>query len=253
MLLKGCVRVSWVCLLFFSTASCYPVNQAAFNHPQARSWFSGGTNSPSDGLSQPGSAVGQNPPPAVFYLPGVPSKGVGQVQPPPSPGKTPEVQSGSTSNEGSPGVPQPADSASVYVGYNYGSHYAAAPDGGQPEPDAAENTDSAEPASPEVQQPQDEGGAGVVDVNSWFLSRPFPDFTVWDSSPVGAAEFVSETSPPLPSSYIIQSNSGYQRLREFLSHTKYTPDYYIPVDSEPPVLPPADPSSKATPDVKGTP
>ncbi len=79
---------------------------------------------------------------------------------------------------------------------------------------------------------QPAGGAygSLYDASSWMPSRSFPDFSAWDANgemPQG----VSETSPLPPSSYIIQSSNGYQRAREVLSHTKYSPEY-----PEPPVF-----------------
>uniref|UniRef100_A0A3P8SUF6 Uncharacterized protein n=1 Tax=Amphiprion percula TaxID=161767 RepID=A0A3P8SUF6_AMPPE len=54
--------------------------------------------------------------------------------------------------------------------------------------------------------------------------RLFPDVNAWetDEVPLGMIE------PPAvaPSSYIIQSSNGYQRARELLSHSKYSPDIF---------------------------
>ncbi len=80
-----------------------------------------------------------------------------------------------------------------------------------------------------VEQPA--GGASFYEPSSWIPSRSFPDFSVWDSESA-VQQSVREMSPLPPSSYIIQSRNGYQRAREVLSHTKYSPEY-----PEPPVFP----------------
>ncbi|GLD63221.1 uncharacterized protein AKAME5_001486300 [Lates japonicus] len=79
------------------------------------------------------------------------------------------------------------------------------------------------------------GGVGAVfsDPRKWMPNRQFPDFGAWESNvgvPMSAGD--SETSPLPPSSYIIQSMNGYEREREFLSHSKYSPEY-----PEPPPFP----------------
>ncbi|XP_049419343.1 uncharacterized protein LOC125880682 [Epinephelus fuscoguttatus] len=89
------------------------------------------------------------------------------------------------------------------------------------------------PGLPWSMQPAGGAVSSFSDPSSWMPSRDFPDFSVWDSS-AEMPQSMSETSPlpPLPpSSYIIQSRNGYQRAQEFLSHTKYSPEY-----PEPPVF-----------------
>uniref|UniRef100_A0A4W6CX30 Uncharacterized protein n=1 Tax=Lates calcarifer TaxID=8187 RepID=A0A4W6CX30_LATCA len=78
---------------------------------------------------------------------------------------------------------------------------------------------------------QPAGGVGVAfsDPRKWMPKRQFPDFSAWESNvgvPMRAGD--SETSPLPPSSYIIQSMNGYDREREFLSHSKYSPEYPEP-------------------------
>uniref|UniRef100_A0A4W6ELA0 Uncharacterized protein n=1 Tax=Lates calcarifer TaxID=8187 RepID=A0A4W6ELA0_LATCA len=78
---------------------------------------------------------------------------------------------------------------------------------------------------------QPAGGVGVAfsDPRKWMPKRQFPDFSAWESNvgvPMRAGD--SETSPLPPSSYIIQSVNGYDRAREFLSHSKYSPEYPEP-------------------------
>ncbi|XP_058477315.1 uncharacterized protein LOC131448676 [Solea solea] len=76
---------------------------------------------------------------------------------------------------------------------------------------------------PEAEQPVD-GSWVVVDP-----SRRFPDFGVWAPSPeAAAAQSVSDTSPPRPSSYVIQSRRGFQRARELRSSLKYVKEYLMP-------------------------
>ncbi|XP_040923176.1 fibroin heavy chain-like [Toxotes jaculatrix] len=93
--------------------------------------------------------------------------------------------------------------------------------------------------------PSSAGGAHALfyALSSRMPSRPFPDFSAWESN-VEAPQSMSETSPLPPSSYIIQSSNGYQRARELLAHTDYSP-YYPP----PPPLPskPLDVPSKSAP------
>uniref|UniRef100_A0A3Q1GUG7 Uncharacterized protein n=1 Tax=Acanthochromis polyacanthus TaxID=80966 RepID=A0A3Q1GUG7_9TELE len=81
--------------------------------------------------------------------------------------------------------------------------------------------------------PSSGGGAGLFGLpfvpGMSFLRhliphRLFPDANAWDTDevPLGMIE------PPAvaPSSYIIQSSNGYQRARELLSHSKYSPDIF---------------------------
>ncbi|XP_039990369.1 paternally-expressed gene 3 protein-like [Xiphias gladius] len=81
------------------------------------------------------------------------------------------------------------------------------------------------------EQPAGEAYASAYGPSSWVPSRPFPDFSAWDSN-AEEPQSTSETSPLPPSSYIIQSRNGYQRAREVLSHTKYSPEY-----PQPPIVP----------------
>lgn len=92
------------------------------------------------------------------------------------------------------------------------------------------------PGLPWDEQPAGGADASFSDPSNWMPSRAFPDFNAWDSDSAmpygGMQQGPSETSPLLPSSYIIQSSNGYQRAREVLSHTKYSPEYPAP-----PVMP----------------
>ncbi|KAL7371771.1 hypothetical protein ABVT39_004801 [Epinephelus coioides] len=92
------------------------------------------------------------------------------------------------------------------------------------------------PGLPWSMQPAGGADSSFSNPSNWMPSRDFPDFSVWDSN-AEMPQSMSETSPLLPlpplppSSYIIQSRNGYQRAQEFLSHTKYSPEY-----PEPPVF-----------------
>ncbi|XP_042364604.1 leucine-rich repeat extensin-like protein 5 [Plectropomus leopardus] len=154
----------------------------------------------------------------VFYGgAGAASQSAGYVSPPrppppPGPGKK---------APGSSAGPQSAAWASASDG---SSPYAAAPS-------AADSADEdSVPGLP---------WASFPEPSSWMPSRDFPDFSVWDSNAeMQRSDAASNTSPELPSSYIVQSRNGYQRMHEFLSHTKYDPEYAAPpppqvFDSEP--------------------
>ena len=81
------------------------------------------------------------------------------------------------------------------------------------------------------QQPTGEGYGAYYYPSDWVPSSSFPDFSIWDSK-AEEPQSTSETSPLAPSSYIIQSRNNYERSREVLSHTKYSPEY-----PQPPIFP----------------
>uniref|UniRef100_A0A3B5A495 Uncharacterized protein n=1 Tax=Stegastes partitus TaxID=144197 RepID=A0A3B5A495_9TELE len=89
---------------------------------------------------------------------------------------------------------------------------------------------------------------------SFFLKhlvppRLLPDVNAWntDEVPLG----MIEGPPVVPSSYIVQSTNGYQRARELLSHSKFSPDIFdhfpLPSVAQPTGKPPVtgSPGTKA--------
>ena len=69
------------------------------------------------------------------------------------------------------------------------------------------------------------------DLNAWIEARPFIDLSFLESAEGMLLSGSQKTSPPMPSSYIIQSRNGYVRDREAFSHKTYSPEY-----PEPPVM-----------------
>lgn len=69
---------------------------------------------------------------------------------------------------------------------------------------------------------------------NWIPSRHFPDFSAWYTYKVPVSMVAPH--PQMPSSYVVQSGSGYKRGREVLSHSKYSDNVfgYPPLS---PVLP----------------
>ncbi|XP_049419310.1 uncharacterized protein LOC125880667 isoform X2 [Epinephelus fuscoguttatus] len=127
-----------------------------------------------------------------------------------------------------------APAASSFAGfYAYGAPAASSSAGsyayGAPVAYNSGGGDSS-PGLPWSMQPAGGADSSFSDPSTWMPSRDFPDFSVWDSN-AEMPQSMSETSPLPPSSYIIQSRNGYQRAQEFLSHTKYSPEY-----PEPPVF-----------------
>ncbi|XP_033467971.1 uncharacterized protein LOC117247493 [Epinephelus lanceolatus] len=271
------LRVSWICLLLFSSGACFPATKGDYRYPYT--WSSGGGSAPGSNLESEGSR-----PPLVNlqYEPSVSSQ---------QPETAPQQASSSTGNQSPSSVGAPSASAASSPSYgkktpsfsvqpqsaagtsgnlNMGSGgaasgpvYGAAPaypaagymdfgDGPVPYIGAPAASSSASsyayaapvayssgddgdfsPGLPWSMQPAGGADSSFSDPSNWMPSRDFPDFSVWDSN-AEMPQSMSETSPlpPLPpSSYIIQSRNGYQRAQEFLSHTKYSPEY-----PEPPVF-----------------
>ncbi|KAL7371610.1 hypothetical protein ABVT39_002021 [Epinephelus coioides] len=288
------LRVSWICLLLFSSGACLPATKGDYRYPYT--WSSGGGSAPGSNLQSEGSR------PALVSLQYQPSVSYQQ------PGAAPQQASSSTGNQSPSSVGassasaasspsygqktpsfsvQPQSAAGTSGNVNMGSGgaasgpvYGAAPaypaagymdfgDGPVPYIGAPAASSSAgsyayaapvasssagsyayaapvaynsgaggdsSPGLPWSMQPAGGADSSFSDPSNWMPSRDFPDFSVWDSN-AEMPQSMSETSPLLPlpplppSSYIIQSRNGYQRAQEFLSHTKYSPEY-----PEPPVF-----------------
>ncbi|XP_042336885.1 uncharacterized protein LOC121937620 [Plectropomus leopardus] len=150
------------------------------------------------------------------------------------------------SGKQTPGLPVQPQSAAGGLSSSGSAAAASGPVYGA-QPAAGGSTDGLSPyaAAPSAADSADEDSvpglpwASFPDPSSWMPSRDFPDFSVWDSNAeMQRSDAASNTSPELPSSYIVQSRNGYQRMHEFLSHTKYDPEYAAPpppqvFDSEP--------------------
>ncbi|XP_073346125.1 uncharacterized protein [Pagrus major] len=144
------------------------------------------------------------------------------VQPRPVAGTSGESDLGSVYEAPRSGFAYPAGNTAAAYDSGPSSGYNVAP---------VSYANAGPPGLPWVEQPAGGADASFYDPSDWMPSRPFPDLSVWasgDQSPQSA----SETSPVPPSSYIVQSRNGYQRAREVLSHTQYSPEY-----PEPPVSP----------------
>lgn len=63
----------------------------------------------------------------------------------------------------------------------------------------------------------------------WLYTRDFPDFNILNTAGEVPQDAVGKMAPLPPLSYIIQSRNGYERAREVMSHSTYTPeDIYLP-------------------------
>ncbi|KAE8283762.1 hypothetical protein D5F01_LYC17082 [Larimichthys crocea] len=296
------LRVSWICLLLFSSAACFPATKGDYRYPY--------TVSSSDSS---GSAHGSNPQPDHSRRPlvslqheaassgsqspssvGAPivAAGSSQSYEPNKPSSAPagsdvpayrpahEASSfvtfadpaGHTATSfnfgpapydaGADLVDEPVPYATPEAAYPYAAAGSPSPswfssgfadpaghtattfrmDGPVPYAPAADLGDASvpypygSPGLPWDEQPAGGADASFSDPSNWMPSRAFPDFNAWDSDSAmpygGMQQGPSETSPLPPSSYIIQSSNGYQRAREVLSHTKYSPEYPAP-----PVMP----------------
>lgn len=85
----------------------------------------------------------------------------------------------------------------------------------------------------------------------WMYAHDFPDLSVLNT----AGEVPQKVSPLPPSSYIIQSRNGYERAREVMSHSTYTPEDihlppYPPMVERPSGMSPPEPP-RSPPQVKG--
>lgn len=243
-------RVSWICLLLFSIGTCFPIDSP--NNPFTFSLI--GPESPSVSLQheaagqQTGSPTGNQSPRSLGapssaagflsdYDPGLaygsspdgssPGAAAGRSFTPwylnRLPKKTPDLQaqqrSGSDSGGGSTaGGPGPGYDSSFSPGVAYA---------GSSGPGSASSSGGAAPSSGGGADPFGFPFPGLSP--STFLRhlippRLLPDVNAWDTDevPLGLIE------PPAvaPSSYIIQSSNGYQRARELLSHSKYSPDIF---------------------------
>ncbi|CAK6983277.1 nuclear pore complex protein NUP98A-like [Scomber scombrus] len=69
------------------------------------------------------------------------------------------------------------------------------------------------------------------DLNAWIEARPFIDLSFLESAQGMQLSGSQETSPPMPSSYIVQSRNSYVRDREAFSDKSYSPEF-----PEPPVM-----------------
>ncbi|KAM7370338.1 hypothetical protein PAMP_009894 [Pampus punctatissimus] len=254
MVLRLSLRVSWICLLLINSAACFPATKEDYKYPYTATWLansgpaprslnvpSGGLfphHKPSANLQQPAAPVQQAGSPtssqsssnlatgsSPSYQPNtflvaydsrapVVSSGAGHVSPPVSTEKK---------SPSSPVQTQPADGISLpprpvsdfRVGYGDGPVV-------HRNPFADSSLDWGSLPEGHVASPS-AGSANEPSV--WIPSRPFPDFSVWDSAQE-MPEGVSHKRPPLPpSSYIIQSRNGYQRARKTFSHMKYSPEF----------------------------
>ncbi|XP_049419344.1 uncharacterized protein LOC125880683 [Epinephelus fuscoguttatus] len=300
-----CLRVSWICLLLFSSGACFPATKGDYRYPYT--WSSGGGSAPGSNLQSGGSRpplVNLQYEPSVSYQQpqaapqqassstgnrspssvGAPSASAASspsygkktpsfsVQPQSAAGTSGNVNMGSGGAASGPvygaapaypaagymdfgdgpvpyiGAPAASSSAGSYAygapaasssagSYAYGAPAASSSAGsyayGAPVAYNSGGGGDSSPGLPWSMQPAGGADSSFSDPSNWMPSRDFPDLSVWDSS-AEMPQSMSETSPlpPLPpSSYIIQSRNGYQRAQEFLSHTKYSPEY-----PEPPVF-----------------
>lgn len=213
------LRVSWICLLLFSIGACFPVDSP--NNPFTFSLL--GPEPPSGSLQheaagqQTGSQTGIQSP-----------RGLGA--PGSSAGFPSDYEPGPASDYGSS-----SDPSGAAAGRSLGSWYPSGPPRRTPD-------------LPPQQQSGPAGGGGSVPgfdasfysgssgpdpfgfqlsesfLKHMFPNRLFPDPDAWEAPEVPLG--MIEPPPVVPSSYIVQSSNGYQRARELLSHSKYSPDIF---------------------------
>ncbi|XP_020513736.2 uncharacterized protein [Labrus bergylta] len=220
------LRVSWMCLLLFSSGACFPANKEDYRYPYSVPFGSGGQASPRSGVHA--RAGGARPP--LPFLQRKPSVVLQARSGPPTGYTTTGNQSPSN-----PGAPEVPPQSVVYV---------SPPGQSQPHGGTAGNSEVGVPlaAYRPIYDPANEGypswpqqPAGgfqaSFDPSSWMPSRSFPDFGVWGSEDADGVTQQSksrETRPLPPSSYIMQSRNGYWQARADLSHMKYVPEYPEP-------------------------
>ncbi|CAK6983275.1 spidroin-2-like [Scomber scombrus] len=204
--------------------------------------------------------------PGSSSIPIVPYSGAGYVSPPVGTGKkTPsfpvqhQPAAGSSPMYGSSGFAYPAGNAGypsrdtaagdhdILFPYGSSSMYGAssgfaypARNAGQPSRNTAAGYNALPYRSPVGGSSQPEGAmaspgfatAGAAsDLNAWLEARPFIDLSFLESAQGMQLSGSQKTSPPMPSSYIVQSRNGYVRDREAFSHKTYSPEF-----PEPPVM-----------------
>lgn len=114
------------------------------------------------------------------------------------------------------------------------------------------------PAQHGGEQPVGGVGPQFLFPNGWPYARNFPDLSVLNTAGAVPQAAVAKVSPLPPSSYIIQSRNAYDRAREVMSHSTYTPeDIYLPpyppmVEGPSGMSPPGPPEPpRSPPQVKG--
>ncbi|KAG7507569.1 hypothetical protein JOB18_038452 [Solea senegalensis] len=203
------LRISWSSLLLFTAVSSFPATNEGYKNPPGSFWnYRAGRASPNlrSGALRPRMSQQFDPV----------SAGGGQSA------------AASTQSSSPPANQSPLGAAAA----NMAAVRLSPPVWGKKTP-VLQSSQVSEPADdvvsvtadspPEAEQPVD-GSWVVVDPSRWF-----PDFGARAPSPEAAApQSVSETSPPRPPSYIIQSRNGFQRAREHRSSLKYVKEYLMP-------------------------
>lgn len=87
----------------------------------------------------------------------------------------------------------------------------------------------------------------------WLYTRDFPDLSVLNTAGEVLQGAVGKMSPLPPSSYIIQSRNGYERAREVMSHSTYTPEDIYPPPYPPMVERPSGMSPPGPPELPRSP
>ncbi|KAM8836132.1 uncharacterized protein AB9W97_001982 [Spinachia spinachia] len=201
------LRVSWICLLMFSSGACFPFKNE-YKYPYARVSTSPAPASEHYDGSRPEKTAQSGP---AVYRPLAAGTPTGNQSPnSKTTGSSPTYQLNqyvvapdSSATRAGPVAPPKLPGSSAYA------------------PPAGEALRNSPPGPYQARPAAGAESSSHNRMQSWF----FPHFNVWGTAAVMLPRHQARPSGPSRSTVIIQSRNGYWRASELSSRSRYTPEY----------------------------